>query len=97
MSITDIKNNPSQELYNGISKLKNKTEIREFLQELMTSAEIKDITVRFKIAKKLVLGISQRSIAKKLKISVTTVTRVNKNIKKKNSNYIKVINRLNSR
>ena len=49
--------------------------LREFLIDLLTPAECRDIALRWQIVKMLHQGIQQREIAKNLGVSVATVSR----------------------
>ena len=64
------------ELENLIKKAsKSPSLLHEFLFDLLSPAEYKDLAVRWQIVKQLEKGISQREIAKNLKVSISTVTR----------------------
>lgn len=67
----------AEELHAAILKLKNQDEVARFLRDLLTLPEIREFGKRFQIAKALYLKQgSYQAIAKKLKVSTTTVTRV---------------------
>ena len=74
------KNYPSEAnktLFRAILKLNNPGEAVRFFRDLLTIKEINDISKRFQIAKDLYLHKgSYETIAKKHKVSTTTVTRV---------------------
>lgn len=78
-----MKNNPtwdtpkSKDLWKAILLLKNIDECRRFFRDLMTPEEIASIADRWQMAKLLEKGMPQREIAKKLNVSIATVTRVN--------------------
>lgn len=64
-------------LYDAFTTIKNKEEFENFLLDICTPNEIKDLNDRFIIAQHLYDGkMSQRAIAEKVKCSITTVTRV---------------------
>lgn len=66
-----------KELIKGFSKLKDEKEITKFLRDLLTPAEIEEFSKRFQIAKLLwTTSKSYADIAKMIKTSTTTVTRV---------------------
>lgn len=52
--------------------------LHEFLYDLLTHTEYKDLAVRWQIVKLLEQGLPHHQIAKKLKVSVATVTRGSK-------------------
>jgi len=55
------------------------------LSELLTTQEMKNLTMRWQILKELHLGESQRAIAARHGISLCKITRGSKILKKKNS------------
>ena len=64
-------------LYEAFRSIKNEEEFNNFLMDLCTPSEIKDLNDRFIVAQLLNEGkFSQRAIAEKTKCSITTVTRV---------------------
>lgn len=48
---------------------------RAFLEDLLTPQEYREFAKRWQIVKLLARGVPQRDIAKRLKVSITTVTR----------------------
>lgn len=66
----------SDDLLEAILSLKNKDEAKRFLRDLLTVAELKEFANRFQAAKLLLQGNSYLTVAKKLKMSTTTVARV---------------------
>ncbi len=66
----------SDELYTAILSLKNETEAKQFFRDLLTLAEIKEFSNRWQVVKMLYLGMSYMNIARKLRVSTATVTRV---------------------
>ena len=64
-------------LYDAFKNIENEKDFNNFLIDLCTPAEIKDLNDRFKIAQLLEDGtMNQRDIAKTIQCSITTVTRV---------------------
>lgn len=61
-----------------LEKTKDTKEIMLVLQDLLTQSELCDIWERIEVVKLLKNGLTQREIAQKLWISVTTVSRWNK-------------------
>jgi Trp operon repressor len=59
----------------------------DFLEDLFTEKELKDITERVQILRLLKQWKTQRDIAEEMKISVTTVNRGAKVLKNKNSAF----------
>jgi TrpR-related protein YerC/YecD len=67
----------AKELLAAILKLKSLNEAVKFFRDLLTIKEINDSSTRFQIAKDLYLKKgSYQTIAKKHRVSTTTVTRV---------------------
>lgn len=63
------------DLYQAILKLKTPAEVAAFWRDLLTLKEIKTFAKRWEMAKLLYQGLPYAAIAKKLKVSTTTVTR----------------------
>ena len=70
---------------------KNLEDIANFCRDLMTKDEIDEFTKRYEIASRLYSGESQRTISKDMDVSITTVTRVNKWLKKGMNGYKSVL------
>lgn len=66
----------AKELYAAILKLKSTDEAAKFFRDLLTMPEITEFANRWQMVKLLYQGASYAAIAKKLKVSTTTVTRV---------------------
>ena len=71
--------------------LEKKEDIEDFLNEIMTSTELKDLSLRWELMKKIKNGISQRKIASELKISLCKITRGSKILKNSNSVSNKIL------
>jgi TrpR-related protein YerC/YecD len=66
-------------LYKAFSGIKSEREFNNFLADLCTPAEIRDLNDRWKIAELLYAAkMPQLAVAKKVGASVTTVTRVSR-------------------
>lgn len=68
--------------------------ILEFLESLLTPAEVEAISSRWEIVKRLDQGVSQRKIAKELHLSLCKITRGSKELKKENSPMKKMISKI---
>lgn len=68
-------------------QIKDKDYLFNFLEDLLTEKELKDITERVQIFRLLNQWKTQRDIAEELGISVTTVNRGAKVLKNKNSAF----------
>ena len=64
-------------LYDAFMVIDSEKEFNNFLYDLLTITEIKNLRDRFKVAQLLQQGnLTQREVAKKCNCSITTVTRV---------------------
>lgn len=61
---------------------KDKKQMQDFLEGILTPQELVEISQRLVIVKMLKAGISQHDIAKKLGVGVATVTRGSKELQK---------------
>ena len=73
----DYKPNNDKErfLAKAFLKLKTEKEVANFLRDLLTIKEMEEFANRLEMARLLKQGLSYKVIAKKLKVSTTTVTR----------------------
>lgn len=69
------KNDREKFLTKAFLKLNNEQEVANFLRDLLTIKEIEEFSNRLEMAKLLKQGMSYKTIAKKLRVSTTTVTR----------------------
>ena len=69
----------------AIKQLKSNKEIYSFLQEILTQAELIDLSKRWRILKMLNEGCTQREIAKSLNVSLCKITRGSQIINNKNA------------
>ena len=80
-----------KELSLTLSRVKDSALIEEFLQCLLTPAEIADIAGRWALVKALRDKKSQREIAKDLGVSLCKITRGSRELKKDNSAFARVL------
>lgn len=73
------------EISKAIRKLKTDNEACSFLEEILTKAELADISKRWRILKMLNEGCTQREIAKTLNVSLCKITRGSQIINGKNA------------
>lgn len=64
-----------EQLISKIGQGKDKNLMREFLFDILSPAEYRELAVRWQIVKKLEDKMPHRDIAQKLKVSVATVNR----------------------
>jgi TrpR-related protein YerC/YecD len=65
-------------LYQIISELRNKQDVRKFLSDLLTPGESVMIAYRIEVAKMLLKGFGYEDIQRKLKVGASTINSVNK-------------------
>jgi TrpR family trp operon transcriptional repressor len=80
------------DLVTVIASIKNKKELQQFLEEIMTDAERKDLALRWELMKQLNSGVPQRKIAEDLGISLCKITRGSKILKDKGSATSRILN-----
>jgi TrpR-related protein YerC/YecD len=82
-----------KELFSVILSLKSEKEAADFFRDLLTIAEIKEFANRWQMVKMLYTGKSYTEIAKKLKTSTTTISRVSNWLKNGFGGYKAVADR----
>lgn len=95
MDVGNWKNKATTELFEAILELKTVEECEDFFRDLLTLAEIKEISTRFKVAQ--MLDEKKKSylrIAKEAKTTTATVTRVAHWLKYGMGGYRLILNRL---
>lgn len=90
----DLRTTEITELAEAFASCSTQEEFSAFLQDLLTVAEIKEFSGRLAVAKSLAAGKSQRVTSKETGVSIATVTRVNRWLKKGMSGYTNVIAKL---
>jgi TrpR family trp operon transcriptional repressor len=84
-----------QQLLDVILSIKDRDELEFFFEEILTPAELSDLSLRWKLLKELHAGMTQRKIAEKYGISLCKITRGSKVLKKKGSVALKVLDSMN--
>lgn len=83
-----------EELEGLLAKIsKNKKLLHEFLFDVLTPEEYKDLAVRWQIIKQLKTNISQREIVRNLKVSMATVTRGSRELLNKKGGFNQVFDK----
>ena len=76
MNEKDLNNKEFRELFEGILKLKDVKECKQFFRDLCTMSELNAMSERFQVAKKVMAKESYRDINKQTGSSTATITRV---------------------
>ncbi len=74
-----------------LSSIESPDEMRQFLRELLTPGEIRDITLRWTLLELLAGGVPQRKIAEDLQISLCKITRGSKIMKQRGAVTARVL------
>lgn len=81
-------------LSEALISLESPREVREFLEDLCTPAELEAMVDRWRVAQLLDQGLSYREIREQTKVSVTTIGRVARFIERGTGGYRTVLERL---
>lgn len=76
-----------KELEKVLLKVKSRKVLHEFLIDLTSPNEYKELGVRWQIVKMLKKGVPHRVISKKLRVSVATVTRGSREMANKKGGF----------
>ena len=76
MENKELNSKEFEELFEGILKLKNTKECKQFFRDLCTITELEAMAERFQVAKKVKGEESYREISKQTGSSTATITRV---------------------
>lgn len=82
------------DLINAFKSIKSTDESVLFLQDILTAGEIKNLSIRLRIARLLLGGKSQRSVSMNLNVSIATVSKVNSWLTQRGDGFKKIIARL---
>lgn len=74
-----------------VAKINDPRVAADFLANILTPKELEDISLRLQIIKLLKSGLPQREIAKKLRVSIGTVSRGSREIKYGQSKFIELL------
>jgi len=82
------------DLINAFKSIKSVDESAFFLQDILTASEIKQLSIRLRIAKLLLSGMKQREVSSRLSTSIATVTKVNSWLNQKRDGFKNIIKKL---
>ncbi len=85
---------PFDDLYALFASVKNKKEAKILLQDILTPRELNSVSERWQLVQALASGMPQRTINKKLKISISKITRGSKMLKKGSGGFGLFLKRL---
>ncbi len=80
-----------REIARVLSAVDDEALIGEFLKSILTENEISEISSRWELVKLLRAGMSQRKISEKLGLSLCKITRGSRELKKKHSPFLRMI------
>jgi TrpR family transcriptional regulator, trp operon repressor len=83
-----------REIARALAATDNPEEILRFLKSLLTASEMREISSRWELVKRLERGLSQRQIARQLGLSLCKITRGSRELKKKDSPFRRMIGKL---
>lgn len=86
-----MNNNQINELADAVAEIKGRQEAKDFLKNILTPVELEEIVKRLQIIKLLKKGMPQREIAKKLDVSIGTITRGSRELKYGAPGFKKII------
>lgn len=80
-----------KELSAALVSIKDISTSEAFLHNILTPAELDEISKRLQIVKLLLKGVSQRDVAKKLGVSMGTVSRGSRELKYGENGFRKIL------
>ncbi len=80
-----------KELSKVFTEIKSESVAESFLHNILTPSELDEVSVRLQIVKLLLKGLPQREVAKKLGVSMATVSRGSRELKYGADGFKKVL------
>lgn len=80
-----------EELIEIFAKENDRQKVRKLFSEILTPAELTDISKRWYLMKEIYKGKAQRTIAKEMEISLCRITRGSKILKNQDSEFRKIL------
>lgn len=84
----------SPDLLKAFLLIKNEAELKAFLRDLLSERDLRELDMRWEVAKKLDAGVSFTQIQEESGQSPTTITKINKWLKEGCGGYKMMIDRL---
>ncbi len=82
-----------KELADAFVSIRDASLATAFLNNILTPAELEEISKRLQIVKLLLKGVPQRDVAKKLNVSMGTVSRGSRELKYGENGFKKILQR----
>jgi TrpR family transcriptional regulator, trp operon repressor len=79
------------EIARALARATSPRQVERFLRSILTPTEIREISSRWALVRLLDQGASQRSVAKKLGLSLCKITRGSRELKKRRSAFKEMI------
>lgn len=80
-----------RELIDVLRRIQDRSQMDEFLQDILTPAEYEDIVTRWQIVKQLARGVPQREIANNLRVSIAKITRGSRELQNEKGGFWSVL------
>ena len=90
----DIWKEISPELIKAFLSLKNEDELKAFFRDLMSERDLRELQMRWDVAKKLDAGVPFTQISEESGQSPTTITKINRWLKEGTGGYKMMIDRM---
>ncbi len=87
------KQKQKKDLIKVFLSIKQERLMEEFLEDLLTPAELEEIILRWQVVKMLYKCVPQRQIAKELGVSISTITRGSRELRDKNGGFRKILDK----
>lgn len=86
-----------KKLAQAFLSLKNEADLLNFLRDLCTLEELNELSARWEVVELLAKGLPYREIARRVKVSTSTVTRIAHWLEHGESGYKKVLENMGKR
>ena len=83
--------NGIREIASVLARLEDAALVEDFLESILTPREVSEVARRWELVKLLDQGVSQRTVARRLGMSLCKITRGSRELKKRNSAFKRVL------
>jgi len=80
-----------REIASVLARIGDATLVEDYLVSILTPRELREVARRWELVKLLDRGVSQRTVSKRLGMSLCKITRGSRELKKRNSAFKRVI------